>query len=327
MKRLPLLALFLIGTALLSGCLAARVPRMIEAHDAAERFPAKGDWNTAQARKLVSGGLQRQYWIQKPSAARKPLPIVLLLHGGTQTAEDVWTQTSLPTLAQREGFILAAPQGIDKHWNDGRGSTIAGDKASTANDVQFLRDLVQSLVLDEGGDPRAVFAIGASNGGFMVMHLACEAGDLLHAGASVISNLPATQARACRSNSVLPWLAMNGVKDPIIPFAGQGEGVVKRGEAQPALLSADASFAFWADRAGCSRQTTVTRISDSVEKRVRSGCRGGAHSEQYVFANSGHVWPGLAIVRPVIAYTLGGTNLDVDTGEIAWGFFRSTLQR
>ena len=325
MKRLSRLALWVIGTALLSGCLAARVPRMIEAHDAAERLPAKGDWQSAQARKIVSGGLQREYWIQKPSVARKQLPIVLLLHGGTQTAEDVWTQTSLPTLAQREGFILAAPQGIDKHWNDGRGSTIAGDKASTANDVQFLRDIVQSLVLNEGGDPRAVFAIGASNGGFMVMHLACEAGDLLRAGASVISNLPAAQARACRSTSALPWLAMNGVKDPIIPFTGQGEGVVKRGEAQPALLSADASFAFWADRAGCSRQATVTKISDNVEKRVRSGCRGSARSEQYVFADSGHVWPGLAIVRPVIAYTLGGTNLDVDSGEIAWGFFRSTL--
>ena len=155
MLRLSRLALFLVGTALLSGCLAARVPRMIEAHDAAERLPAKGDWQTAQARRIVSGGLQREYWIQKPSGARKQLPIVLLLHGGTQTAEEVWRQTSLPTLAQREGFILAAPQGIAKHWNDGRGSTIAGDKASTANDVQFLRDVVQSLVLNDGGDPRA----------------------------------------------------------------------------------------------------------------------------------------------------------------------------
>lgn len=325
MKRLHWLVLSMVFSTLLSGCLAVRVPRMIEAHNAAERLPAKGDWETAQARKLISGGLQREYWVQKPAGARKQLPIVLLLHGGTQTAKDVWTQTSLPTLARREGFILVAPQGLDKHWNDGRGSTIAGDKASTANDVQFLRDLVQSLVLNDGGDPRAVFAIGASNGGFMVMHLACEAGDLLHAGASVISNLSTAQSRACRSTSALPWLAMNGMKDPIIPFAGQGEGVIKRGEAQPALLSADASFAFWADRAGCSRQVAVVKISENVEKRVRSGCRGAAHSEQYVFANSGHVWPGLAITRPVIAYTLGGTNLDVDAGEIAWGFFKSML--
>ncbi len=301
---------------------------MVEAHDASKRFAAKGDWDTAQARRLISGGVQREYWIAKPSAAGgKTLPIVLLLHGGTQTAQDVWEQTSLPTLAQSQGFILAAPQGIAKHWNDGRGSTIAGDAASTADDVRFLREVVQRLVLEEGGDARSVFVIGASNGGFMAMRLACEGGDLLRAGANVISNLPAAQARGCASRKPLPWLSMNGVKDPIIPFAGQAEGTLQRGQPQPALLSADATFAFWADRAGCPATVTTQAISKTVQKRTRSGCSGGTRSEQYVFAEAGHVWPGLAITRPLASYWIGGTNLDVDTGAAAWAFFSATLAR
>jgi polyhydroxybutyrate depolymerase len=311
--------------AALSGCLVARVPALIEAHEAAERFPAKGDWKQAQHRKIVSSGLTREYALLKPAVPRGPVPIVLLLHGGTQTNEDVWTQTSLPTLAQQEGFLLAAPQGIDKHWNDGRGSTIAGDAASTANDVRLLRDIVTQLVLEDGGDARAVFVIGASNGGFMAMHFACEAGDVLRAGANVISNLPAAQAQRCTSKKPLPWMSMNGVKDPIIPFAGQPEGTVKKGQPQPALLSADATFAFWAGRAGCSTEVKTRRIGENVELRERAGCTGGTESLQYVFLNSGHVWPGLAITRPLISMTLGGDNLDVDTGQAAWSFFRSTL--
>lgn len=309
----------------LSGCLVVRGARMVQAHEATRNFPDKGDFDQAQAHRLVSGGLTRDYWSTRPASASRQLPIVLLLHGGTQDPEAVWKQTSLPTLAQTQGFILAAPKGLDGHWNDGRGNTIAGDKASTANDVQFLRDIVRTLVLEQGGDPRAVFIVGVSNGGFMAMHFACEAGDLLRAAASVISNLPQAQAAACRSRKPLPWLAINGVKDPIIPFAGQPAGTVKRGEPQPALLSADASFAFWADRAGCARNASTERLSDSLEKRTRSGCAGGTRSEQYVMFDAGHVWPGMPITGALAASMLGGTNLDIDAGETVWGFFRSTL--
>ena len=313
-----------ISSLSLSGCLAVRGVRMIENHQATQNLPPKGDVDRAQRRSLLAGGLQRSYLVQIPEGAGAPMPIVVLLHGGTETAEDVWRQTSLPTLGAREKFIVAAPQGIDKHWNDGRGNTIAGDAASTADDLAFLRALITELVLRDHGDARAVFVIGASNGGFMAMYYACQAGDTLRAGANVISTMSVSVARSCRAGKPLPWLSMNGVRDSLVPFAGQAEGTMLRGKPQPALMSADATFQFWAGRAGCSAQTQVTRVSDTVEKRVRS-CANGTTSQQYVFSEAGHVWPGLAINSPMLARYLGGTNLDVDTGETAWGFFKSTL--
>lgn len=308
-----------------SGCLAVRVSRMIDAHEAEQRLPAKGDDETAQRRTLSVGGVERSYLVQVPPRASAPSPIVLLLHGGTQDADDAWEQTSLPTLAARDRFILAAPDGVDEHWNDGRGSTLAGDAASTADDVGFLRALIAELVSRDHGDAGAVFVIGASNGGFMAMNYACQAGETLRAGANVISNLPLAVVNRCRSSKPLPWLSMNGVKDTIVPFVGVPEGTVSKGKPQAALLSADATFQFWARRAGCGAAVRTEKISDSVEKRVRSGCAGGATSQQYVFSDAGHVWPGLAISGPMMAYYLGGTNLDVDTGEAAWTFFKSTL--
>jgi polyhydroxybutyrate depolymerase len=326
MRALAVLLFAGISALCLGGCLAARGVRMIENHQATQNFPAKGDVDSAQLRKLLAGGLQRTYRVQIPAGSGAPMPIVLLLHGGTETAEEVWKQTSLPTLAARENFIVAAPQGVDKHWNDGRGNTIAGDAASTADDVAFLRALIAELVLRDHGDARAVFVIGASNGGFMAMYYACQAGDTLRAGANVISTMPMSVARSCRAGKPLPWLSMNGVRDPLVPFDGQVEGTMLHGKPQPALMSADATFQFWASRAGCGAQSQVARVSDTVEKRVRA-CANGMSSQQYLFSEAGHVWPGLAVNSPLLARYLGGTNLDVDTGEVAWSFFKSTLSR
>ena len=308
----------------LSGCLVVRGARMIESHNATQGFPAKGDTDTAQTRTIVAGGQQRRYLVQVPSGGSSAMPIVVVLHGGTQTAEQAWEQTSLPTLGLLDHFIVAAPQGVGKHWNDGRGSTLAGDEASSADDVGFIRSLIAELVLRDRGDARAVFIIGASNGGFMAMYYACQAGDTLRAGSNVISDLPAAVARGCKSGKALPWLSMNGVKDPVVPFKGMAEGTVVKGQPQAALLSADATFQFWAQRAGCSANAQVTRIAEGVEKRVRL-CANGLSSQQYVFANGGHVWPGLPVNSPGLAYFLGGANLEVDTGDVAWGFFKSTL--
>jgi polyhydroxybutyrate depolymerase len=311
----------------LGGCLVARVPRMIEAHEAAKRFPEKGDVSTAETRALKVGGVERSYLVQVPKGTAAATPIVLLLHGGTQTAEAVWKQTSLPTLGARDGFILAAPQAVEKHWNDGRGSTVSGDEASTADDVGFLRALIGELVRRDRGDAGAVFVIGASNGGFMAMNYACQAGETLRAGANVISNLPNAVAKTCRTSKPLPWLSMNGKDDRIIPFVGVPEGTTARGKPQAALMSADDTFQFWARRAGCTSPAKIEHVTESVEKRTSSGCAGGAISVQYVFPYAGHVWPGLAINSPMIAVYLGGTNLDVDSGEEAWNFFKATLVR
>jgi polyhydroxybutyrate depolymerase len=323
-RRYALMLVLAASTLALSGCLVVRGARMIESHNATQGFADKGDVSKAQPRTIVAGGLQRRYLVQIPSGGGAPMPIVVVLHGGTQTAEQAWEQTSLPTLGLREHFIVAAPQGVDKHWNDGRGSTLAGDSASTADDVAFIRDMVAELVLRDRGDARAVFVIGASNGGFMAMYYACQASDTLRAGANVISDLPANVARGCKPGKALPWLSMNGVKDPVVPFKGMTEGSVVKGQPQAALLSADATFQFWASRAGCSSTAQTTRIADGVEKRVRL-CANGATSQQYVFENGGHVWPGLPVNSPALAYYLGGANLEVDTGEVAWGFFKSTL--
>jgi len=293
-------------------------------------FPDKGNPRLAQERHLATADGDRTYLVL-PVTTPGFHPVVILLHGGTQTARQFWRQTSLPTLGQQEGFIVVAPQGINDHWNDGRGATIAGDEPSTADDIGFIKAIIDDVAARDGGDPAAVFIAGPSNGGFMAMHFACQAGSRLRAGANLIANLPADQLTACKPAKPLPWLSLNGTDDSVVPFDGQPPGVKKRGQAQPALASADQTFAFWADRAACAKATSSEKLPDLdprdgswVERRLRTGCAGGTTSVQYVVHGGGHVTPGLS-VGPVIARVLGGANQDIDTGTVLWTHFKATL--
>lgn len=293
-------------------------------------FPEKGDTSSATVVSIAHDGLSRRYLIQSPSGPG-PFPVVVVLHGGTQSADQIWRQTSLPTLARLDRFILVAPDGIRGHWNDGRGTTLGGG-VSDADDVGFLGLVIADVVRRSRGDANAVFMTGVSNGGLMTMRFACERANLLRAAGNVISDLPVALRDGCRPGKPLPWISINGTKDPLMPFDGADAGNDRRGRPQPALLSADATFDFWARHAGCASDQTSERLPDldasdnsRAEKRSRSGCAGGTTSTQYVLVGAGHVAPGLPIRRGLIRAVIGEANLDVDLGTIVWRHFASTL--
>jgi len=294
-------------------------------------MPERGNIATAQRRHLAVAGLDRSYLVQPAPGARGAgrLPVVVLLHGGTQSAEDIWRETSLPTLGAREGFLVVAPEALGRHWNDARGVT----GASTVDDVRFLKAVIADVIAQDHGDPSAVFMVGSAHGGFMTMRFACDAGEGLRAAASLLSTLPDALARNCKSPRPLPWLAVNGTVDPAVPFRGQVDGTVRRGETQAALRSADDTFRFWADRAGCAAPTVREAITEQsaderhrwAERIVRSHCVGGQLSQQVVLHGSGHVMPGLATDSRLAERALGPAAPEVDGGTLVWMHFKATL--
>ena len=306
--------------------------RMRERREAREQqanpnYPAKGDPALARKIEFSLNGIKRYYLFEAPKETG-PFPVVILLHGGGGSAEEVWRQTSLPTLASSERFIVAAPNGLNKHWNDGRGTTLGG-VASTADDVDFLKRVIADVIAKEHGDPNAVFMVGISNGGFMTMHFACQAGSLLRAASYAASTLPAAEEKHCGAPPI-PWLAMNGTADPIIPFDGMKAGTVKNGEPQPELLTADSTFDFWAMHDHCGAfvsKTTLPHLHPAdpttAEERICKG-DGGLPSVQIVFQGGGHSWPNLQY-GAFIQGLIGNSNQDVDAGQAIWSFFKGTL--
>jgi polyhydroxybutyrate depolymerase len=331
MRIVPIATLVAVAFAVISACigfseLAVGAPQLISS------FPAKGSPTTALSRTMVFAGGEHHYLIQPVHKAGRH-PVVILLHGGESDDDIVWRQTSLPTLGARDGFIVVAPNALkNRHWNDGRGRVGHGEP-SDADDVGYLRALIAHVVAHEDGDPNAVFMTGLSNGGLMTIRFVCEGGDLLRAAGNAISNLPIKQAVNCHVGKPLPWISINGDRDPNMHFAGMPAGTLVNGRPQAGLESADQTFTFFANNARCSAAVRIVALPNinvgdgsTAEKRVRDDCAGGTTSTQYVLHNAGHALPGEPRI-PARMREYGNVNEDLDAGSLIWAHFKQTLGR
>jgi polyhydroxybutyrate depolymerase len=290
-------------------------------------FVAKGSLRSAQRRTLTLQGFRRSYLVQPVSTGGGPFPVVIVLHAGGSTAAQAWRQTSLPTLGQSQGFIVVAPQGWKREWS---GFVRGTGERSHIDDPGFLHAVLRDVIARDHGDPQAVFMVGEAEGGVMTMAYACARAQDLSAAASVAAVLPAREVSRCHPAKPVPWLAMNGLHDAWAPFAGGVAPTQRHLRAAPTWLSAEATFAFWADHAQCQPETTLELLPtsaahDEADKRTRQGCAGGASSVLYVFRGAGHTWPGVRN-SPVVR-SLGGSSQTVDAGSALWRFFFQVLQR
>ena len=79
--------------------------------------------------------------------------------------------THFDDLADREGFMVAYPDGLNNEWNFVRG--VRG-YAMTQDDTAFLVALIDHIGADHPVDKARVYLAGFSNGGFMAERVACE---------------------------------------------------------------------------------------------------------------------------------------------------------
>src|SRR5262249_10199184 len=150
-------------------------------------------------RTLMVGGVAREYRLSRPSDS-DPRPAIIVLHGGTMTADQIRRSVGVEPLVDREKIVAVYPQGIARQWNDGRIWQVAAwrRQESAADDVGFLRALITALVEERIIDPQRVYVIGPSNGGMMTFRLLCEAADLVAAAAAIIANMPVDLVDTCK---------------------------------------------------------------------------------------------------------------------------------
>lgn len=283
--------------------------------------PARGDVIDVK-------GVTRTYVAQLP--ARKPAPLVIVLHGKTQRGADMIARTAWPQVAKREGFAVVFPDGLNQAWADARtkaGPALRGPPPGT-DDVAFIAKLVEKLVANGTADPKRVYVAGISNGGAMAMTLACARADLFAAAASVIMNLTDEAAVTCHPSRPLPMLLMNGTADPLVPYeGGRGSSYF----AADGFWSTEETLAFWRKLNGCEIDDAgVTDLPDraptdqSTVTRISSRCPRGHDVVLYRVNSGGHRMPGFspdARFPKIAARLLGPQNSDVDGPETIWSFF------
>jgi polyhydroxybutyrate depolymerase len=267
---------------------------------------------------LMHDNLKRTYHLFVPSSYNpaKPVPLVLAMHGLSETGLIFARYRGLSEVAEREGFIVAYPQGIWRHWNS------FGDAGGT-DDVGFLLALIEQIEAGYAIDRDRVYATGDSNGGFMSFVLASKAPQTFAAIAPVMATMPGWIADKVDRSVPMPVLLMHGTDDPIVPWGSDNV------DAEPIrsmnMRSIPKSVAFWVELNGCGTTPVREDLPDAdpgdgttAYCETYSGGRDGAEVVLYAITGGGHTWPGGREFAP--RFVVGKRSKDFNASEAIWAF-------
>ena len=263
------------------------------------------------------------------AGAAVPRPLVLDFHGLAEGAVIHSTTTQFGALGQKDGFVVAFPNGT--------GSPVQWDTTdhSAANpDLMFVSALLAQVESTQCIDTSRVYASGFSDGSFMVSLLACTMSDRFAAIAAV-SGLQLNPP--CPTSHRVPIITFHGTADPILYFnGGIGTGTLKRilgsgGSAEPSTTSTTrpvqldgpgypATVRAWATKNGCAGRPTNVDVASKVILRSYP-CPKGTAVQFYIVIGGGHAWPGSRFSESIRSIT-GFTTFAISATGLIWNFFQ-----
>jgi polyhydroxybutyrate depolymerase len=278
-----------------------------------------------------AAGEAGSYIVEFPSdmGPGHPLPLVVDLHGYSETAALQVQITQLGAYGATKGFITVTPQVNEsvQHWTTAPGSP----------DQKFLLALIGHLTSTMCVDNHRVYVAGYSNGAFMASALACSDASKIAAVATV-SGIQAPSG--CHPSRRVPVIAFHGTADPFVPYKG---GIGPSAKELPAVnghgsigsnLSAKADQgiqqndlpipveeARWAARNGCSKSPDTSKVASDVTL-IAYRCPGNASVELYRENGDGHIWAGSQFMA-AIASVVGKTTFSISADQLIWKFFES----
>ena len=276
-------------------------------------------------------GLERFYHLYIPSAYKnsEAVPLVIALHGGGGTGKKVNKLLDLNILADQHGFIVAYPDAVDRHWNDGRGVKKYRAQRENIDDVSFISRMIDAIAGKYNIDKNRVYITGASNGAMMSFRLGCDLADKISAIAPVIGSMPENLVAGCTPAVPLPLIMINGTEDPLVPWEGGYVHVYRKKLGK--IISVRQTIDFWVARNGCSPDPIRSTIRDtdpgdgtSVHKQAYQQCINDADVVLYEVRGGGHTWPGSYQYLPELF--IGKTNHDLDATKAIWDFFNAHPQ-
>jgi poly(3-hydroxybutyrate) depolymerase len=163
---------------------------------------------------LASG---RAYVLHTPPLLRRlpavaeGRPAMIVLHALYEDTAGAAATTGFDALSDRDGNLVAYPEGIRRSFNAGLccGQAVTYD----VDDVEFLSDVVADL---RSRGAARIAVVGFSNGGMMAYRLACARPDLVDTVGIMSGTLEIPHC-----NGRIRALALHGLKDKTVPFTGE----------------------------------------------------------------------------------------------------------
>ncbi len=226
-----------------------------------------------------------------PHAGAHPLPLVVMLHGCTQDADDFAAGTAMNEAARAQGCYVLYPVQSDKAnpqrcWNWFKHSHQVRGKGEPA----LLAGMTRQVMAQHPIDPARVYVAGLSAGGAMAAILG-ETYPELYAAVGVHSGLAAGAARDLPSALQAMKAAGRGGPGsptgmPTIVFHGDADKTVNPGNGEE-VIAASAGAA-----APAQVEPQQAPGGRRATRRIVRGTDGKVLAEHWLVHGAGHAWSG-----------------------------------
>ncbi len=247
-------------------------------------------------RSFANAAGNRAYKLFIPSCyADAPLPLVVMLHGCSQSPDDFAIGTQMNEFAEERGFFVAYP-GQNKSANASRcwNWFNSGDQQRGQGEPSIIAGITREIMAEFSIQPDRVFIAGLSAGGATAAIMGAAYPDL-YAAIGVHSGLACGAARDMSSafgamrdgGSGTPTRSADGRIVPTIVFHGDRDTTVNpiNGDFVIAQSKADARLRTDVTQGAAPGGMRYTRTRESDES-------GRVVLEQWVVHGSGHAWSG-----------------------------------
>jgi polyhydroxybutyrate depolymerase len=251
----------------------------------------------------------RSYILHVPPAYSKGtvMPLVIVLHGYTATAEDMEQWTHMDEKADEEGFLVAYPNGLPYPWNETNpqawncGGQYEEWTAHT-DDVGFIDAMIEKISAYYTIDPNRIFITGHSNGSRMTYRLGFELSQKIAAIAPVSGQMVYESEEI--PDYPVSVLHLHALDDETVKYYGQFN------PNETMYASVDSILTLWSSYYSCN--TIPDTILTTNDYLVKSWNCNESNTDiiLYVMQRGGHQW-----------FTV--ENSGISANDIIWDFFKS----
>ncbi|MBL0402648.1 PHB depolymerase family esterase [Microvirga aerilata] len=256
--------------------------------------PPLPDGARFEERTFANEAGSRTYKLYIPSGyTGQPVPLMVMLHGCTQSPDDFAAGTRMNELAEEQTFLVAYPAqtqsaNVSKCWNWFN----AGDQQRDRGEPSLIAGITRQIMHDFSVEPGRVYVAGLSAGGAAAAIMGTAYPDL-YAAVGVHSGLACGAARDMPS-------AFAAMRQGGAPHQGGAKQIVRtivfHGDRDTTVNPVNGDQVIAQSKAGSDLRTTVSRgqAPGGISYTRTVACDESGHPllEHWVLHSAGHAWSG-----------------------------------